>query len=131
MTDSKIVYFDGVCAVCNRTMDFLLTIDKKKCLSFAPLQGESAQEHLSEATLKDFDSLVYWDNGDIYFRSTAVLYILRDIGGFWSLFSVGLILPSGFRDAIYNYIAKNRYRWFGKRETCRVPTAEERARFLD
>lgn len=133
MVDQKhpIIFFDGVCGLCNWSVSFILKIDKKKKIRFSPLQGSTAQKVLSEEDRLDFDSLVFYNEGVVKKYSTGVLNILKEIGGIWSVFYVFIIIPVFIRDAVYRVIAKNRYKWFGKLDTCRLPTAEERAVFLD
>lgn len=133
----KIVFFDGYCNVCTGLVDWILKHDKDIDLNypiqFASLQGKTAKQWLepSEITEGDPDSIIYLRGKEKYKRSTAVLKIAEDIGGIWSLSKLLLLIPTPLRDVVYNLIAKNRYRLFGKRESCRVPTAAERIRLLD
>lgn len=126
-----IVFFDGVCGLCNSTVDFIIRRDKNKKLRFAPLQGITASEMLDEAQYKDLDSIVYLRKGRLSRKSTAVLLVLFDLGGAWKLISILFIFPRFLRDGFYAIVAKYRYKWFGKKESCRLPSAEERASFLD
>ncbi|MEZ4799056.1 MAG: DCC1-like thiol-disulfide oxidoreductase family protein [Flavobacteriales bacterium] len=126
-----IVFFDGVCGLCNTTVDFLIRKDKNRILKYAPLQGITAKERLSEAQYQDLDSIVYLRNGSLNRKSTAVLLILFDLGGAWKLISILFIFPRFIRDGVYSIVAKYRYKWFGKKETCRLPSPEERSSFLD
>jgi predicted DCC family thiol-disulfide oxidoreductase YuxK len=128
---NRIVFFDGVCGLCNKTVDFLIQWDKEKNLRYAPLQGYTAKRLLSTMYIEDLDSVVYYRNGQYLVRSTAVLRLLLDVGGWWKLLSIFLILPAFVRDFVYYFIARRRYRWFGKRDACRMPSPEERALFLD
>lgn len=129
-TSTPIVFFDGVCGLCNRSVDFLLWIDKKRKLRFTPIQGETAQTHLPPDRRDNLDTIIFLCNGRLYFRSDAILMILRTLGGFWSVFVLGYLMPRGIRNWLYDRIASNRYRWFGKKDTCRLPTLQERASFL-
>ncbi|MCB0761007.1 MAG: DUF393 domain-containing protein [Flavobacteriales bacterium] len=130
-SDRHIVFFDGVCGLCNRSVTFLLKRSKNRAnLLFSPLQGESAQHYLTDEE-RNLDTIVYFRQGHSYSRSTAILMILWDIGGIWKLSGVIFIIPRFLRDACYNWIARHRYQWFGKHENCRIPTSSERARFLD
>lgn len=133
MVDQKhpVIFFDGVCGLCNWSVSFILKIDKKKKIRFSPLQGITAQEVLSEEDRLSFDSLVFYKGGVTKKYSTGVLSILKEIGRGWRIFYMFIIIPVFIRDAVYRLVAKNRYNWFGKLDTCRVPTAEEKAVFLD
>jgi predicted DCC family thiol-disulfide oxidoreductase YuxK len=128
---NRIVFFDGVCGLCNKTVDFLVQWDKDHRLRYAPLQGYTARRLLSTMYIEDLDSVVYYRDGQYLVRSTAVLRLLLDVGGWWKLLSIFLILPAFVRDFVYYFIARRRYKWFGKRDACRMPTKEERALFLD
>lgn len=130
-TQSPIVFFDGVCALCNSSVNFLMRIDKKRKIRFAPLQGITAKEVLKEEIRKDFDSLVLYRGGDIFKYSTGVLTIMKIIGGRWGLFYAFIIVPPFIRNSIYRLIARNRYKWFGEYDTCRVASPEEKGVILD
>lgn len=128
----SIILFDGVCTLCNASIDFVMKRDPKNRFLVGALQ-----ESVSKKVLSDFqvdpaylDSLVLVEKGKIYFRSTAALRIAKGLGGLWSLLYIFIILPTFLRDPVYDWIGKNRYRWFGKKSTCRMPTAEERKKFL-
>lgn len=124
------VYFDGVCGLCNSFIDLLFVEDRHNVLKFTPIQGDTAAKNFPEGDLQQFDSIGYSKEGALHFKSTAALMILRDIGGIWKLLWVFVVLPRSFRDAVYDFIARNRYKWFGKHETCRMPSPEERAKLL-
>lgn len=127
----NIVFFDGVCGFCNAWVDFWLRRDRRERLRFAPLQGETARARLNPADVVNLHSLVFWTPRGCYRRTTAVVHIGWTLGGFWSLLATLLwLIPRPLRDAGYALIARNRYRFFGKKETCRLPTPAERARFL-
>lgn len=128
---TSVLFFDGVCNLCNRTVDFLIRRDKKHVLRFAPLQGSSAQRMLKADLIEALPSVVFLDKDGVYQRSTAVLRAVAKLGGLWPAAKVLLIIPRPVRDAVYNWIARNRYKWFGKRDTCRLPTPQERAMFLE
>jgi predicted DCC family thiol-disulfide oxidoreductase YuxK len=126
-----IVFFDGVCGMCNRTVDFLLARDPRAVLRFAPLQGETAQQRLGTPDDEMLKTIVLQDRGREYRRSAAVVRILFHIGGAWKLVGAGLwLIPRPLRDLGYRLIATCRYRLFGRKETCRMPTPAERERFL-
>lgn len=129
-SEEKIVFFDGVCGLCNSLVDLALAKDRHQKLLFTPLQGESAKEVLSSHLREDLSTVVYYDKGRIFLRSTAALKIVQEFGGLWRLSGVLLLVPPFIRDAIYAFVARNRYQWFGKKEICRLPTQQERQRFL-
>jgi len=125
------VFFDGVCNFCNRSVNFFLSRDRNGRLRFAPLQGTTAQELGSEYT-QNLDTLVFRREGQTWTHSSAVVRILWTIGGFWAMMgSLLWLVPKPIRNFGYKVVAKNRYRWFGKSESCRIPIDDERARFLD
>lgn len=130
--EPTIVFFDGVCGLCNHLVDFLLRQDSKSRLQFAPLQGTTAKARLSESEVVDLDSIVVFHQGKKLKQSTALLTAVAEIGGILGvLANVAFVFPEGLRNSVYRIIAKNRYRWFGEREVCRIPTPSERSRFLD
>jgi len=128
---NPIVYFDGVCSLCNHYVTIILKQDTTGVFRFAPLQGEAGK-----SVLKGMDqspsqwSIVLEDEKGLHYRSDAVLRILSGLGGISKLSSIFYLLPQALRDIFYNVVAKYRYQWFGKRGQCRIPTPEERARFL-
>lgn len=126
-----LVFFDGVCGMCNATVNTLLALDPRGDLRFSPLQGQTAAQMLDPDLVARCDSIVLVKNNTTYLKSDAALQILRTLGGPWTLLSLLRFVPKGLRDGVYAFIAKNRYRFFGKHETCRIPTPDERARFLD
>jgi predicted DCC family thiol-disulfide oxidoreductase YuxK len=132
-TNNPVVLFDGVCNLCNRIVQFIIKRDKKKQFLFASLQGKTGQEVLKKFNLpaNDFNSFIVLEGNKIYTRSTAALRMLRKLGGGWNLFYGFIILPRFLRDAVYNQIARNRYKWYGKRNECMVPTPDLKERFLD
>lgn len=130
--EGHILLFDGVCNLCNSIVQFTIKRDPKEKFKFASLQSESGQALLKKFGLptNDFDSFVFI-NGDKYFlKSSAGLHVLKELGGLWKLFYVFIIFPRPLRDFIYNIIAKTRYKIFGKRHTCMVPTPRLKQRFL-
>jgi len=126
-----ILFFDGVCGLCNGLVDWLLPRDRHRHLKFATLQGTTAKQLLSPAQTQDLDTVVVWYKGQVLERSDAILACLSELGGSWRWVTVLKIVPRFIRDAIYNFVARNRYRWFGKFSTCRLPLPGERLRFLD
>lgn len=126
-----IVFFDGVCNLCNGTVNFIIDRDPEGYFQFAPLQSDVAQQHLHGSPEQDPDSIVLLENGKTYRRSSAALRIARRLSGPWSLLALSLVIPRPIRDAVYRWIAQNRYDWFGRRDECRVPTPELKSRFLE
>ncbi len=132
MSQKSIILFDGVCNLCNSSIDFILKRDPKNRFLVGPLQDEVGRSLLQRHGIDEtyLDSLVLIEDGKIFKRSTGALKIARNLGGLWPIFYPLIYLPEFVRDPIYDWIGKNRYRWFGKKETCRLPTPEEKAKFL-
>lgn len=131
--ESHILLFDGVCNLCNRIVKFTIKRDPKEKFKFAALQSVSGQALLKkfDLPLNDFDSFVYITNNKYYRKSAAGLHVLKDLGGIWKIFYVLIIIPRRIRDFFYTIIAKTRYKIFGKRDTCMVPTPHIKRRFLE
>jgi predicted DCC family thiol-disulfide oxidoreductase YuxK len=127
----NIVFFDGVCNFCNGTINWLMARNTRQNLLFSSLQGSTAKRLLPHEMLVDLSSIVYHRRGRIYTKSTAVLFICKDMAWYGGLALPFLLVPCFVRDRVYNWVAQNRYKWFGKSDACRVPTAAERTRFLD
>ena len=132
MNDKPVIVFDGVCNLCTGSVQFILKRDKEKKFLFAPLQSVYGQDILKQFDLptNKFNSFLLFDNGEIFTRSTAALKIFQQLNG-WKWVKILWIFPKFIRDAVYNLIAKNRYKWFGKKEECWLPTPELNARFLE
>jgi predicted DCC family thiol-disulfide oxidoreductase YuxK len=126
---SDIIFFDGVCNLCNAFVDFV--IRRNSDFKFASLQGLAASKLLPASLVQDLPSVVLFKDGEIFTESTAALKILKRLGGRWFLASVFLCVPKKLRDIVYRFVGRRRYRWFGQRDTCRLPSPEERVRFLD
>jgi predicted DCC family thiol-disulfide oxidoreductase YuxK len=131
--DKSIILFDGVCNLCNASVDFIITRDAKDQFRFGGLQELEGQKILSKFNVPPtyLDSLVLIEKDKIFFRSTAALRIAKKLRGLWSFFFVFILIPTPLRDWIYNWIGKNRYRWFGKKSNCRIPTDAEKEKFLN
>ncbi len=126
-----IVFFDGVCGLCNASVDCLLRWDRRAVFRLAPLQGETARQLLSPDDTQQLGSSVLRADGRTYRKSAAIVQILWRLGTACQIAGTLLwLIPRPIRDLGYVFIARNRYRWFGKKETCRMPTAQERQRFL-
>lgn len=126
-----IIFFDGVCNLCNGAINFIIDRDKKGYFKFAPLQSEIAKNYVSQSVIENTDSIIYQDSGQLYTKSTAALKIARHLDGSWKGFYAFIIIPKFIRDFVYDLIAKNRYNWFGKRDSCRMPTQDIKNRFLE
>jgi predicted DCC family thiol-disulfide oxidoreductase YuxK len=131
-TNEPIVLFDGHCNLCNRSVDFIIRHDKAERYRFAALQSESAQRLLTDRgiTAEGLNTVILVTPHGVFRRSSAGLRIARHLDGLWPVLWVFILVPKPVRDAVYDWIARNRIRWFGERETCRVPTPSEAARFL-
>ncbi len=131
-TDHPILLFDGVCNLCNGFVQFVIERDPEGHFHFAALQSATAQDLLKAHNIstEQMDTVVLVENGKAYVRSEVALRMVPKLGGLWPVLSVFKILPLFIRDPIYNYIAKNRYRWFGEKEQCMIPTPELKSRFL-
>lgn len=128
-----VLLFDGVCNLCNGAVNFIIDRDPKGHFQFAALQSDFGQEKLQELgfNTEEFDSLVLLSEGKVYKKSTAALRIARKLNGLYPLLAVFLIVPPFIRNWVYDLIGRNRYRWWGKRDSCRMPTPELRQRFVD
>ena len=130
--DISIVFFDGVCILCNSSVQLILKNDCKQYFYFATLQSDVAKEvllHLPEE-IRQKDSIILRDKGRFYVQSAAALRIAYQLGSWWYLTQILWIFPTFFRDYIYGLIARNRYKWFGKKEQCMLPDPKWTARFL-
>lgn len=131
IVEHPIVFFDGVCGLCDHTVKRLLKMDRQGKLRFAPLQGETASQLLDQSDILELKSLVLYDDRGPARHSTAVTRILWHVGGIWRFVSLCLwLIPSPIRNWGYRFVSKHRYRWFGKTEACRLPQPGEAARFL-
>jgi predicted DCC family thiol-disulfide oxidoreductase YuxK len=127
----KIVFFDGVCGLCDSFISFLFKEDKNKIFKVATLQGEMSKKLLEDKDWLHLNSIIYYEDGKTYRESEAVFRIFSQLPGLWRVLSFAVYLPRIIRNTAYNLIAKNRYLLFGKNDSCRIPTVEERARFLN
>ncbi|RZS98418.1 thiol-disulfide oxidoreductase DCC family protein [Cecembia calidifontis] len=127
-----IVLFDGVCNLCNNAVDFIIKRDKNNAFKFAALQDKAVKSLFDSFQIKQdyLDSLILIRQDKVYYRSRAALEISKKLSGLWPLLYGFIIIPAFLRDPIYDWIAKNRYKWFGKKDTCRIPTKKELDKFL-
>ena len=126
-----VVFFDGVCNLCNGVVRFIVDRDPHARIQFAPLTSRAAERALGALPVPPPDSVVVLDDGRVFTRSDAALRIARLLGFPWSLAAGFAIVPRGLRDRVYDAIARRRYRWFGRREACMIPGPEIRGRFLE
>ena len=125
-----IVLFDGDCNFCDASVQFIIKRDPKAYFHFASIQSEVGQSYVEQFQLQSIDSVIVIENNRAYTKSSAALRIAKRFSGMWKLLFLAKIIPLPIRDMVYNYIAKNRYKWFGKKEVCHLPTKSERERFL-
>lgn len=131
--DKPIIFFDGVCNLCNSSVQFILKKDTNNVFLFSSLQSDAAKAILLQYNLENFDlsSIILVEKGIIYQKSTAILRIAKRLAGISKYAYVFIIVPKFIRDGAYSLIAKNRYKWFGKRDACMLPTAALKLRFLE
>jgi predicted DCC family thiol-disulfide oxidoreductase YuxK len=127
-----ILLFDGVCNLCNNAVDFVIQRDSKDRFKFAALQDPKTKSILKDyqINLDYIDSIILIRGDQIFHKSKAALETASKLSGLWPLLYVFVIIPAFIRDPVYDWIAKNRYKWFGKKETCRLPTPKEKSKFL-
>lgn len=127
-----IILFDGVCNLCNSSVNFVIRHDKRSIFHFASLQWDVAGELLAENYPEgdDFETILYYENGKIFKKSTAVLRIARQLGFPWKIAYGFIIVPKFIREPVYMIISRNRYKWFGKRDKCMIPSPELKNKFL-
>lgn len=129
----KIILFDGVCNLCNNAIQFIIKRDRKDVFRYAALQSELGQQLTKERGIDTqlVDSMILLEPGVAYFvKSDAALEISKEFGGLWGLLQVFSWLPASLRNPIYDLVARNRYKWFGKKDQCMIPTPELQAKFL-
>ena len=132
--NKKIILFDGLCNLCNSSVQFLIKRDSKDIFRFVSLQSELGKELLSKLpiAIQKTDSIILYESEAVfYYKSQAVFQIIKSLGGLFNLLLIFKLLPHSIHDFIYDYIAKNRYHWFGKKEQCLVPTKEIQSKFLN
>jgi predicted DCC family thiol-disulfide oxidoreductase YuxK len=130
--NSPVLLFDGVCNLCNTSVQWVLQRDRCGIFKFAALQSDTGQALLRRFGLpaENFDTVVLIDGGRIFTHSDAPLEVVRRLGGLWSLFYVLRFVPRFVRDTVYNFVANNRYRWFGRQSECMLPRPEWKGRFV-
>jgi len=131
MNNSRnVLFYDGVCTFCDRLVNALLGINRRGGIYFSPLQGELAKSLLTEEEIERTDTVVYWRKGVCYRRSSAVIYALADAALWLKWVHVFRLIPKRWRDRLYDAFARNRYRWFGRYDHCKIPSEDERSRFI-
>ncbi|MGK0388376.1 MAG: putative DCC family thiol-disulfide oxidoreductase YuxK [Maribacter sp.] len=133
LVEHPVLLFDGVCNFCNQTVQFVIKRDKEGIVHFAPLQSTFGQSQLQKANLAthDLKTLIFIENGQLYTKSSGALKLSKYLGGVWKLAYILIFIPKPIRDFAYDFIAKNRYKWFGKKDECMLPSPEVRGRFID
>ena len=133
MKTRKIILFDGNCNLCNQSVQFVIEHDKENLFQFASLQSDFGQDFLkkNQFELLNFNSIIYIEGEQFFTKSSAALKIAQQLNGKIAWLSIFLIVPKPLRDIVYSFIAKNRYRWFGKKESCWLPSPELKTKFLD
>jgi len=128
-----IVFFDGLCNLCEGAVKFIIKRDKNKKFKFISFQSERGKKLLKEYHYNNdkFDTLVLLKNDKIYTKSSAALFISKELNGLWKLSYIFIVLPKFIRDPVYLFVSKNRYKWFGTKDSCWIPTMELKSRFLD
>lgn len=126
----KVIFFDGYCGLCNGFVDFMMKVDRQGVFKFSPLQSDYARQHLPADDIEQLKSVVILIDGRALRKSEGVLAALNELGGVWKLTGMLNLLPSVVRNKGYDMVAANRYKIFGKKDSCRIPTPEERERFI-
>lgn len=129
----QVILFDGVCNLCNGFVQFIIKNDKKNKFKFCSLQSKEGRKIIDQGddNIKNIDSVLLFTENKIYHKSTAVLKISKSLGFPYNLILASRIIPTKLRDSIYDYIAKNRYKWFGKKTSCWIPSDNLKKKFLD
>ncbi len=132
MKEHPLILFDGICNFCNSAVNFVIKKDKGAIIHFAPLQSPKGRLYLKQYNypVNNLNSFVFIEDNKVYTKSTAALKVCRHLKGGWPLCYGFIIVPKFIRDGIYSWVAKNRYKWFGVRQECMMPTPEVRSRFV-
>lgn len=130
---NPVILFDGVCNLCNSSVQKIITADPERKFRFASLQGEFGQQVLKQFHLppSELSSFILLENNQIFTKSTGALKVARRLSGAWPLFYAFILVPRFIRDGVYNIIARNRYKWFGKKESCMIPSPELKELFYN
>ena len=132
MTKKPIILFDGVCNLCNNAVQFIIRHDPDEKFLFASLQSGFGQQLMKQYNLpsENFNSFILLQGNQVFNKSTGALNVAKELKGTWKLLYIFIVVPRFIRDAVYTWIANNRYRWFGKKDDCMIPTPQLKARFL-
>lgn len=132
MKEHPLILFDGICNFCNSAVNFVIKKDKEAVIHFTPLQSPKGRLYLKQYNypVNNLNSFVFIEDNKVYTKSTAALKVCRHLKGGWPLCYGFIIVPKFIRDGIYSWVAKNRYKWFGVRQECMMPTPEVRSRFV-
>ena len=131
--NKKIILFDGVCNLCESSVQFVIKHDKKDIFRFVAIQSDLGQEiikHIGIDITKTESAILYEPGIAYYYKAEAAIRIANELGGVYSLLNLFSVFPKGLLNSIYDYVAKNRYKWYGKKEACLIPTPELKAKFL-
>lgn len=130
--NTSIILFDGICNFCNSSVNKIIKHDTKNKFKFAPLQSEIGKKLLKEYEIDSTktDSIILIENNTYFIKSTAILKIAKHLNGLYPLVYGFIVIPKFIRDSVYDFIAKNRYKWFGKQDSCMVPTKEVKSKFI-
>lgn len=133
LNSNPVILFDGVCNLCNSSVQFVIKHDPKKKFRFASIQGDYGQQVLKKFHLPpdSLNSFILLEDNQIYTHSTGALKVAKQLSGAWPMLYAFIIIPPFIRNAVYQFIAKNRYKWFGKKETCAIPSPELKALFYN
>ncbi|MEO8517118.1 MAG: DCC1-like thiol-disulfide oxidoreductase family protein [Flavobacterium sp.] len=132
--NKKIILFDGVCNLCNSSVQYIIKHDTKDVFRFVSLQSELGQKIINHIGIAQMhiDSIILYEPGiAYYYKSSAALQIAKDLSGIVTYATIFKIIPAGIRNIVYDYVAKNRYKWYGKQESCMIPTPELKSKFLE
>ena len=132
--DKKIILFDGICNLCNDSVLKVIKNDQKNVFVFCALQSETGKKIIDQLKINTtkIDSIILYEPGIAYYiKSEAALKIMAEFGGFWKITQIFTLLPTSFNNVFYDFIAANRYKWFGKKESCMIPTPDLKAKFLN
>lgn len=129
----KLILFDGVCNLCNNSVQYVIKRDQKNTYLFAPLQSKVGQQIIEQFQIDTVktDSILLYTNGKLYSKSTAALKVAATLGFPTNILSICIVIPAFIRNWVYDFIAKNRYKWYGKKEACMIPTPELKSKFID
>ncbi|BAO56258.1 thiol-disulfide oxidoreductase DCC family protein [Nonlabens marinus] len=131
--EKKTILFDGVCNLCNKAVTFIIDHDPKDQFRFAALQSDVGVKLLDQHGIdpQEIDSIVLLENDEVHIKASAALRIAKNLSGAWPLLYAFVVLPKFLTNSVYDFIARNRYDWFGKKDNCMIPTPELKSKFLD